>query len=125
MRKVLKVTLDNEFATGPELAVVEIGSALAARIVEILENVKKLGVDTISFVDDTPDFFVRDFESVDECACRESLDPDDCRVECVKLNVNCYVFYWSGIHKYTDTHFQTETTPLFELEKEFSERKAA
>jgi hypothetical protein len=125
MKRVLKVMLNNEFATGPELAVVEVDGVLAARIIEISENVKRLGVDTISFVDATPDFFVRDLASADEYAFRESLDPDDCRVECVKLNVNCYEFNWSGIQKYTDTYFQTETTPLFELEKEFIEREAA
>jgi hypothetical protein len=125
MKKVLKVTLGNEFDTGPELAVVEISSALAARILEISEYVKKIGADTISFVDDTPDFFVRDYESEDEYAFRESLDPDDCSTECVKLNVNAYDLYWSGTQKCYLGRFETETIPLSELESECMGRKAA
>jgi len=112
---ILDVSIYNEYATGPEVAVVQIDDELAARIVKLAEAVRQLGVYKLSMFDYTPDYFVRDHESEDENAYEEPEDPYDCRVECVTLNVTDSDFFWSGILKHTDIRFETDSVPLTDL----------
>jgi hypothetical protein len=115
LEKILDISISNEFATGPDVAVVQICDGLAARIIKLAEAVKQLGVYKVSLFDYTPDYFVRDYESEDENAYKEPEDPNSCRVECVTLNVTDSDFFWSGILKHTDTRFETASVPLAEL----------
>ena len=112
---ILDVSIYNEYATGPEVAVVQIDDELAARIVKLAEAVRQLGVYKLSMFDYTPDYFVRDHESEDENAYKEPEDPCECRVECVTLNVTDSDFFWSGILKHSDIRFETDSVPLTDL----------
>lgn len=115
LEKILSVSINNEFMTGPEIAVVQIDDELTARIIKLAEAVKQLGVYRASFFDYTPDYFICDYESEKENAYKVPDDPSDCRVECVILNVTESDFYWSGILKHTDVRFETESVPLVDL----------
>jgi len=115
LEMVLDVSIYNEYATGPEVAVVQIGDELAARIFKLAEAVRQLGVYKVSLFDYTPDYFVRDHESDDEGAYKEPEDPYECHVECVTLNVTDSDFFWSGILKHTDIRFETDSIPLTDL----------
>ena len=115
LEMVLDVSIYNEYATGPEVAIVQISDVLAARILKLAEAVKQLGVYKVSLFDYTPDYFVRDYESEVENAYKEPDDPCDCRVECVTLNVTDSDFYWSGILKHRDIRFETDSVPLTDL----------
>lgn len=115
LEMVLDVSIYNEYATGPEVAVVQIGDELAARIFKLAEAVKELGVYKVSLFDYTPDYYVRDHESEEEDAYKEPDDPYECRVECVTLNVTDSDFFWSGILKHTNIRFETDSVPLKDL----------
>ena len=115
LEKILDVSIYNEYATGPEVAVIQIGNELATRILRLAEAVKQLGVYKVSLFDYTPEYFVRDHESEDENAYKEPDDPCECRVECVTLNVTDSDFFWSGILKHTDIRFETDSVPLTDL----------
>lgn len=122
IQKILEVNIGSEFDLGPEIAVVEITPTLEARIHQLMAAVKVLGVYKISEFDNTPEFFLRDYDAEGEGGSTAYRNPNDedeknvCRVECVTLNVTSYDYYWSGLVKHTNIRWETETISLKSVE---------
>jgi len=119
MKKILKVRISNEFAEGPEVAVVEIDDHLRSRVWQLASAVKSLNVYAIREFNGYPEFFMQDHEHEESVIPRPPEDGFEemaCRVECVTLNVTDSDFYWTGYVKHTDVRFETDSIPLEEIE---------
>lgn len=122
IHKILEVHIGSEFDHGPEVAVVEITSALETRIRQLAAVAKVLGVYKVAEFDSSPDFFLRDYDAEEgdgPIAYRIPEDEDEenaCRVECVTLNVTANDYYWSGYVKHTNVRWETDTVPLGPVE---------
>jgi len=119
VKKILKIHISNEFAEGPEAAVIEIDDKLQSRIQQLASAAKILNVYSVREFNGSPEFFMRDHDNEDETIIpRPPKDGNEemaCRVECVTLNVTASDFYWSGYVKHTDICFETETVSLNDL----------
>jgi hypothetical protein len=118
IKKILEVHIGSEFDHGPEVAVVEITTTLDARIRQLAAAAKVLGVYKVSEFNSSPDFFLRDYDAVENDGPIAYRTPEDeeegntCRAECVTLNVTADDYYWSGYVKHTNIRWETDTVPL-------------
>lgn len=123
MKRILEVLIpDHEFAEGPEVAVVEISETLKARVLELAQAVKLLGVEEIRDFTEYPEFFMRDRVKETEdnpIVPRPPADENEefcCRVEFMRLAVSAASeFYWTGYIKNTEVRIETKAIPLAEL----------
>jgi len=119
VKKILKIHISNEFAEGPEAAIIDIDNKLQSRIQQLASAAKILDVYSVREFNGYPEFFMRDHDNEGETIIpRPPKDGNEemaCRVECVTLNVTSSDFYWSGYVKHTDIRFETETVNLNDL----------
>lgn len=117
---ILEVSMIDEYADGPEVAVVEIDNDLKERILKLSSVVKASSVYSMTDFDDSPEFFKRDFTVVAPLT-PLPLTSGLFRVDAIMLNVTDSCFYWSGCLKYCGTPFETESVGLSLLRREDQE----
>lgn len=107
MKLTLDVHVHDEYFDGPEKAIVEIDRKYVAHILELSKVVKNLKVYCIEEFDYSPEYFDVDYDN------EEKLIPnEDFRAEAVLLHITETNFYWGGLVKHTNIHWETGSAPI-------------
>ncbi len=108
-------TYDEWFDGKPDYVVVELCQDRIRRIKEMAGTVRNLGVYKVVEFDYSCEHKVAAHDAEPDNG-RVALSDFDGRMECETLNVTENSFFWSGYHKHTNIHWETESVIISELD---------
>jgi hypothetical protein len=111
LKTVVEAHIHSECADGFDHARIKITKALAARILELREGLLKLKANFIHEYDYTPELLEKDYSRKDE-----RFKATETSVECEQLVVCDDSFWWEGMLKNGNEHWDTDAIYIEDLE---------